>query len=131
MGCALGEELLVPHRCYYNELKSVVCSEPNMVKGLAHITGGGIPGNVARIIPDGLIARFSSSSWSVPPIFSLIQKKGSVEIEEMYRVFNMGVGMVIICSKEKVDGITVQVPEAKIVGEIVPVGEHIEQVIID
>ena len=131
LGRTLGEELLEPHRCYYNALKNVVHSKPLMIKGLAHITGGGIPGNVNRIIPDGLVARFFSSSWSVPPLFTLIEKKGSVEKEEMYHVFNMGLGIVVVCSQENVESITCQVPEAKIVGEIIQAGDYQEKVIIE
>jgi phosphoribosylformylglycinamidine cyclo-ligase len=90
-----------------------------VVKGLAHITGGGLMDNVPRILPDGTMARFSSQLWTVPPIFQLIQKKGDVDREEMFHVFNMGIGMVMVCSPEKVSEITKALPEAKIIGEIV------------
>ncbi len=93
----LGDELLQPHRCYYSELKSVL----PMVKGLAHITGGGFEGNIPRILPEGLAVQISKDAWQVPPIFKLIQKRGKINEAEMYQVFNMGIGMVIICSPEK------------------------------
>jgi len=93
----LGEELLQPHRCYHSELKSVL----PMVKGLAHITGGGFEGNIPRILPEGLAVQISKDAWQVPPIFKLIQKRGKINEAEMYQVFNMGIGMVIICSPEK------------------------------
>ena len=92
----LGEELLEPHRCYYQQLRPLL---PH-IKGMAHITGGGLIGNVPRVLPEGLGARFDSSSWTVPPIFTLIQQEGSVDRGEMFRVFNMGIGMVVVCSPE-------------------------------
>lgn len=121
----LGEELLEPHRCYYPRLKPAL----SLVKGLAHITGGGLPDNVPRILPPGLTARFDASSWSVPPIFSLIQQRGNIEGSEMYRVFNMGVGMVIFCSPGDVGQFTASVPEAVPIGQIVK-QEGSERVVI-
>ncbi|MBA7689214.1 Phosphoribosylformylglycinamidine cyclo-ligase [subsurface metagenome] len=115
LGRTLGEELLEPHRCYYHQLKPLL----PFVKGMAHITGGGLIGNVPRVLPRGVTAKFSSQAWTVPPIFKLIQKQGSVAQNEMYRVFNMGIGMVIICSPEKVDQLTGALPEAKVIGEVV------------
>ena len=110
----LGEALLEPHRCYYPMLKS---SLP-LIKGIAHITGGGIPGNLPRIFPRGLAARIEKRSWKVPTIFTLIQKKGNVDAKEMYRVFNMGLGMLLVCSPEDVNKIIAAVPKAWVVGEI-------------
>jgi len=111
----IGEALLEPHRCYYNELKPVL----PLIKGMAHITGGGLIGNVPRVLPEGLTAQFDGKSWSVPPIFQLIQKRGNVDRDEMYRVFNMGIGMVLICSPAIVDQLTKKLPEAKVIGEVV------------
>ncbi len=115
LGRTVGEALLEPHTCYYNQLKPLLPS----LKGMAHITGGGLIDNVPRILPEGLAAKFDSRSWSVPPIFELIQRKGKVARGEMYHVFNMGVGMVIICSTENVNNIIKALPEAKVVGEVV------------
>ena len=115
LGRTLGEELLEPHRCYYHQLKPLL----PFVKGMAHITGGGLIGNVPRVLPRGVTAKFSSQAWTVPPIFKLIQKRGNVAQNEMYRVFNMGIGMVIICSPEKVDQLTGALPDAKVIGEVV------------
>ncbi len=115
LGCTLGEALLEPHRSYYHELKSLL----SLVKGLAHITGGGLIGNVPRVLPSGLSARFNGQSWAVPPIFGLIQERGKVSRLEMYRVFNMGIGMVVICSPGNVAGITQTLPEARVIGEVV------------
>jgi len=126
LGRTLGEALLEPHRSYYNQLKPLL----PLIKGLAHITGGGLVGNVPRVLPDGLAARFNSRSWSVPPIFNLIQQRGNVDREEMYRVFNMGIGMVVICSKDNVDHFTKVLPEAKVIGEVIKQKKE-ERVIID
>jgi len=115
LGRTLGEELLEPHRCYYTQLKPALPS----IKGMAHITGGGLPGNVPRTLPPGLTARFNEGSWSVPPIFSLIQQRGGVSLPEMYRVFNMGLGMVVVCSPFSVSEFMKLIPEAKPIGEVV------------
>ncbi|MCJ7605274.1 MAG: AIR synthase-related protein, partial [Dehalococcoidales bacterium] len=113
----IGEVLLEPHRCYYNELEPAL----PLIKGLAHITGGGLIDNVPRIIPEGLAVRFDASSWDVPPVFNLMQRLGSVDRDEMYHVFNMGIGMVVICSPENAAALRRQVPE------IMPVGEVVQQ----
>ncbi len=115
LGRTLGEVLLEPHRCYYQQLKPVL----PLIKGLAHITGSGLIGNVPRILPKGIAAQFHPRAWTVPPIFQLIQKQGNVDQQEMYRVFNMGVGMVLICSPDNADQLTKALPEAKVIGEAV------------
>ena len=115
LGRNLGEELLEPHRCYYPTLKSFT----PVIKGIAHITGGGIPGNLPRVLPDGLAAIIKKGSWQIPPIFPLIQKLGNIDEEEMYRVFNMGVGMILVCSSSDVEELTKKIPEARIIGEVV------------
>jgi len=126
LGRTLGEELLEPHRCYYHQLKSLL----PVVNGMAHITGGGLIGNVPRILPEGMAAQFTSQAWTIPPIFPLIQQRGNIDRDEMYRVFNMGIGMVVICSPENVDHLTQALPEAKVIGEVVKqVGET--RVVID
>ncbi len=126
LGRTIGEELLEPHRCYYNKLNLVL----PLIKGMAHITGGGLIGNVPRVLPEGLSASFTSKSWSVPLIFRLIQKRGNVDINEMYRVFNMGIGMVLICSPENINELTKQLPEAKVIGEVVKQADK-TRVVID
>ena len=112
----LGEELLIPHRCYYRLLEPVL----PLINGMAHITGGGLAENVPRMLPDGLGARLRVSSWDVHPIFGFIQKQGNVAREEMFRVFNMGLGMVLACAPEAVSQIQGMVPDARIVGEVEP-----------
>jgi phosphoribosylformylglycinamidine cyclo-ligase len=114
LGRTLGEALLEPHRSYYHELKSLL----PLVKGLAHITGGGLIDNVPRILPQGLTARFDGRSWTVPPIFGLIQERGKVSRLEMYRVFNMGIGMALVCSPDNLDKLTQAMPQARVIGEV-------------
>lgn len=111
----VGEALLEPHTCYYNQLKPLL----PVIKGMAHITGGGLIDNVPRVLPEGLAAKFDSRSWPVLPIFQLIQKRGNVDRDEMYHVFNMGIGMVIICSTDDVDRFTKALPEARVIGEVI------------
>ncbi len=115
LGRTLGEELLEPHRCYYHQLKPLL----SIIKGMAHITGGGLIGNVPRVLPQGIAAQFRSQAWTIPPIFQLIQQRGNVARNEMYRVFNMGIGMVVICSPDNAEQVTKALPEAKIIGEVV------------
>ena len=116
LGRTLGEELLEPHRCYLATLRPVL----HLVKGMAHITGGGLIGNPPRTLPRGLAARFRPGAWTVLPIFTLIQKVGKVSPGEMYRVFNMGVGMALYCAPEHLGQLQAAIPEARLIGEVVP-----------
>jgi phosphoribosylformylglycinamidine cyclo-ligase len=92
LGRPLMDELLEPHRCYLDDV--VALRKRLRIKGLAHITGGGLIDNLPRILPDGLGAAIRTGSWPVPPIFELLQRE--VSEDECYRVFNMGVGMVVV-----------------------------------
>ncbi|MDA8218171.1 MAG: phosphoribosylformylglycinamidine cyclo-ligase [Dehalococcoidales bacterium] len=114
LGRSLGEELLEPHRCYYGVLKDQL---PH-VKAMAHITGGGLLDNVPRVLPDHLAARFTKGSWPVPPIFDLIQRRGRVPVGDMYRTFNMGLGMVLVAAPAEAAAIVADVAEARVVGEL-------------
>lgn len=93
--------LLEPHRSYLPALKGALRQKPGLVKALAHITGGGFEGNVPRILPPDLDALIDAGAWDIPPLFALIQKKGSVPPREMYRVFNMGMGMIAVVDPER------------------------------
>jgi phosphoribosylformylglycinamidine cyclo-ligase len=115
LGRTVGEALMETHICYFKQLKPLLKN----IKGLAHITGGGLVGNVPRSLPKGLAAQFDSKKWTVPPIFNLLQKKGNVDIQEMYKVYNMGIGMAVICAPEDVSKLTKALPDAKVVGEVV------------
>ncbi|MEA1872424.1 MAG: phosphoribosylformylglycinamidine cyclo-ligase [Chloroflexota bacterium] len=126
LGKSLGEDLLQPHRCYYPQIKPAL----PMIKGIAHITGGGFAGNIPRILPQDLAAHLHRDSWDIPPIFKLIQEKGAIEEVEMYQVFNMGIGMTIVCSPQQVAKIVSILPQAKVIGEITKAGDE-ERVIIN
>ena len=102
-GLTIGDALLVPHRSYLPVLRPVLDKAPGLIKGLAHITGGGFEGNVPRILPADLDARISGPAWQVPTIFRLIQERGSVESNEMYRVFNMGIGMIAVIDPARLE----------------------------
>ena len=113
-GTTLGDALLLPHPSYIETVRPVL----PMLKGMAHITGGGIVENIPRILPDGTSARFDSSTWRVPPIFTLLQERAAISRQEMYRVFNMGIGMALICDQAQVDAVLKAVPNAAVVGEV-------------
>lgn len=94
----IGDALLKPHRCYLGEIREL--KRMNVIKGLAHITGGGLMGNVTRIIPKGLTVDIDWGCWSVPPIFTLIQQEGGVSEEDMRPAFNLGIGLVAVVTAE-------------------------------
>ncbi|WP_276557825.1 phosphoribosylformylglycinamidine cyclo-ligase [Dethiobacter alkaliphilus] len=98
LGKTLGEELLTPTKIYVRAVLDVL-AEVN-VRGMAHITGGGLPENVPRCLPEGLGATLNQV-WTVPPVFTLIQKQGDVPTEDMFRTFNMGIGFVLIVPREE------------------------------
>ncbi len=122
----LGEALLIPHRCYYNDLKPFLTE----VHGLAHITGGGFAGNIPRILPEGLSVQIRRLAWQIPPIFELIQNRGGVSEQEMFRVFNMGIGMVVICTRDVADRMLAALPIAREIGSVVKTSGQ-NHVIID
>jgi phosphoribosylformylglycinamidine cyclo-ligase len=94
----IGAELLRPHRCYWPMLKTTVAR--GWLSAMAHITGGGIPGNLPRVLPRGVQAEIELGSWPVPPIFSYLAMLGKLERDELLRIFNMGVGMVLVVPLE-------------------------------
>lgn len=93
-GRSAGEELLAVHRSYLDVLRRPL--EERIVHGLAHVTGGGVPGNLPRVLPEGLGAIVERGSWEVPAVFRTLQEAGGVVLGEMDRVFNMGVGMIVV-----------------------------------
>lgn len=93
---SIGEELLRTHRSYLSPVSRLL--EENLIKGIAHITGGGFTENIPRVLPDHLGARIERI-WPVPEIFTFLTEKGNIEFEERYRVFNMGIGMVLMINK--------------------------------
>ena len=90
----LGEVLLTPTRIYAKQILALV--KEFRIKGIAHITGGGITENLPRIFPSSVKAKINRKAWTVPPIFQALSNLGQVEREEMYRVFNMGIGLILI-----------------------------------
>lgn len=104
LGRILGEELLEPTRIYAKVIHSLFTKYS--IKGAAHITGGGIPGNLPRILPPGCRAWIDRRSWPVPPIFDLIRGTGQICSEEMDRTFNNGLGMILVVRKREVEGVT-------------------------
>lgn len=101
LGTTVGESLLAVHRSYLNVCKPLL--ESDKVLALSHITGGGIVGNTSRVLPDGLTLDIDWNSWEWLPIFKLIQQAGAIAEEEMRHVFNLGIGLIIVCKQEHVD----------------------------
>lgn len=95
LGATTADALLAVHTCYLHPVQRL-CSELD-IKGMAHITGGGLWDNIPRVLPQGTQVRLQWGSWPVPPIFPLIQERGAIAFDEMCHVFNMGVGYVVIC----------------------------------
>lgn len=98
-GETVAETLLKPHRSYYKPLSVLI--DQKKIKGLAHITGGGFLDNIPRILPEGVSVEIDRGSWEELPVFGVMQKLGNVEMEEMFRAFNMGIGMVLICAADE------------------------------
>lgn len=101
LGTTIGEALLAVHKSYLKEVHPLV--EQKLLKGISHITGGGIIGNTKRIMPEGRSLNVDWNSWDIPPIFKLIQKTGEISDEEIRKVFNLGIGMILIVSPANVD----------------------------
>ncbi len=112
----VGDVLLDVHRSYLGLLWPLL--EEGRLHGLAHVTGGGIPGNLPRVLPEGLGAAVDRGAWTTPPLFRVLGRAGGVERDEMYRVFNMGMGMILVVPPGEVDGVVAALTAA---GETVPV----------
>jgi phosphoribosylformylglycinamidine cyclo-ligase len=125
VGTTVGEALLAIHRSYLNSLRPLL--DGGRIHGLAHITGGGIPGNLPRVLGDGLGAKIDSGSWEIPAIFRVLQEGGRVAPGEMFRVFNLGVGMIVITAPDHADSVANDLAAAGerswILGEVGPGGE--------
>jgi phosphoribosylformylglycinamidine cyclo-ligase/phosphoribosylamine--glycine ligase/phosphoribosylformylglycinamidine cyclo-ligase len=135
LGIPLAEALLAPHRSYLgllqsalgehnssiNDHQSTISNLNPKIKALAHLTGGGFIENLPRVLPEGVNSVIRTGSWPVPPLFALIQQRGRIAREEMYRVFNMGIGMVVIAAVEDAAPLQAAIPEETwLIGEIVP-----------
>lgn len=119
LGETLGDSLLKIHKSYLKSVYHFI--EENLIHGISHITGGGILGNTNRIIPDGLKIKIDWDSWKVPPIFNLIQKTGNITDEEMRKVFNLGIGMILVVGKIHADSVLSEIgnQNAFMIGEVV------------
>ena len=116
LNTTVGQELLKNHQSY---VKTVLDLKSRcQIRGIAHITGGGLPDNVVRILPDSHCAVIRTDSWQIPPIFTYLQQRGNVDLGEMYRVFNMGIGLVLVVRPTDVDLVLSSVDEAILIGEV-------------
>jgi phosphoribosylformylglycinamidine cyclo-ligase len=120
LGCSLGEELLKVHKSYLKPIQ--VLTSKFKISSISHITGGGILGNTKRVVPEGLKIKINWDSWKPNPVFKFVQHQGGISDNEMRKVFNMGIGLVIICRSKDVDTILKELNNIKekhyIIGEI-------------
>jgi phosphoribosylformylglycinamidine cyclo-ligase len=110
LGCTVGEELLRIHRSYLPVIRPLL--DAGLVKGLAHITGGGITENLPRILPPGTAALIDRSTWAPQAVFRYLQRVGGVPEDDMYRTFNMGIGMIVGCASDDASRVTVTLQAA-------------------
>jgi phosphoribosylformylglycinamidine cyclo-ligase len=103
LNATVGDALLAPHRSYLPLIKPFL--DRQSMKGLAHVTGGGISENLPRVLPDGCAAEIDRRAWTVPPIFRVLQQRGDIPDPEMFRTFNMGIGLVIVCASREAERI--------------------------
>ncbi|MDR3691661.1 MAG: phosphoribosylformylglycinamidine cyclo-ligase [Fimbriimonas sp.] len=131
LGKTIGSELIRPHRCYFNAVYPMLQDSDN-IYAVAHVTGGGLYDNIPRVLPSDVRVVIEKRSWTPLPIFNLIQQSGNIPDVEMYRAFNMGIGMVIIADRFEAPGLVQRLNEngesAAIVGEVQP-GSHEVQIV--
>ena len=123
LGTTVASALLEPHRSYLSMIKPLLAG--GRIKGMAHITGGGITENLPRILPHGTAAVVDAASWTVPPIFTWLQQAGRVPVDDMLRTFNMGIGLVIVTTRSDAEPLMEELAarggrDARLIGEIVP-----------
>jgi phosphoribosylformylglycinamidine cyclo-ligase len=119
----VGEALLEPHRSYLPFIRPLL--DAGRIKGMAHITGGGITENLPRVLPHGTAAVIDTSAWEVPPIFTWLRQSGNIPANDMMRTFNMGIGLVIVTGRDQTEALIGELAarggrDAKVIGEIVP-----------
>jgi len=121
-GTSVGEMLLTVHSSFAEPLLPEIAA--GSLRGLAHVTGGGIPGNLPRVLPEGLGARVDTTTWEVPETFRVLQEAGGVDVTEMFRVFNMGIGMLAVTAASDADDVVARIAEtgqrAWVCGEVLP-----------
>ena len=119
LGRSLGEALIEPHRSYLPHVRAM--RQVATIKGLAHVTGGGFVDNIPRILPGNTAVVVDCGAWRLPPLFELIEREGEVDHREMYRVFNMGIGMVVVLAPDQVDAALSALTDAAwVIGEVTP-----------
>jgi phosphoribosylformylglycinamidine cyclo-ligase len=116
LGVTLDDALLRPHRSYLSDVLELL--DATAIHCMAHITGGGIAGNLGRVVPRGLMATVDTSSWKPPAIFAYLQDTGPVTTEEMFNVFNMGIGFVLVVDRHDSESIVNGIPGALVIGEV-------------
>jgi phosphoribosylformylglycinamidine cyclo-ligase len=123
LGNTIGDVFLEPHRSYLPFVRPLL--DGGRIKGMAHITGGGITDNLPRILPHGTAAVIDASAWEVPPVFQWLQQNGQVPIDDMMRTFNMGMGLIIATGRDKAESLVDELAarggrDARVIGEVVP-----------
>lgn len=119
LGVPLVDALLAPHRSYLPVFGDLISATPSLISALIHITGGGFVENIPRVLPPGCGARLYRHAWTTPPLFRLIQTRGEIAENEMYRVFNMGLGMLAVVSPEETAAVQAKIPEKSwVIGEV-------------
>lgn len=112
-GATVGDVLLRPHRSYLKTLSPLLGGgDAQLIKGLVHVTGGGLTDNVPRVLPEGTAARIDRGAWAVPPVFRFLESAGQVSNGDMLRTFNMGIGMVVVCARGAVDEVQQRLSQA-------------------
>jgi phosphoribosylformylglycinamidine cyclo-ligase len=122
LGCSVGEALMAPHRSYLSLVRPLL--DGGRIKGMAHITGGGVTENLPRVLPHGTAAVVDAAAWEVPPVFRWLQRSGDVPIDDMMRTFNMGLGLVIVTAEDRAEQLLGELAarggrDACVIGEIV------------
>ncbi len=126
LGTTVGEALLATHQSFLPHIGPLLGS--GVMKGLVHITGGGFLENIPRILPEGVSVEINRGTWPEPPIFGMMQRLGNVSDQEIFRTFNMGIGMVVVCNSETKEQLMSSLPDAKEIG-FVRSGEKYVQVL--
>ena len=122
LGTSVGEAFLQPHRSYLPIVSPIL--DYGAIKGMAHITGGGLTDNIPRVLPHGTAAVVDTSSWDVPPVFRWLQEAGGVPADDMLRTFNMGIGLVLVTARDRAEPLVEELAarggrDARVIGEIV------------
>ncbi|WP_225743075.1 phosphoribosylformylglycinamidine cyclo-ligase [Marinilactibacillus sp. Marseille-P9653] len=131
-GRTLGQELLEPTKIYVQPVLPLI--KEQLIHGISHITGGGFVENLPRMLPEGLVAKVKKGTWNILPIFALLEKEGQLKPEEMYEIFNMGIGMVLAVSEDHVASVMEKLTQSGespvLIGEVVEQSSHLDGAIV-